>query len=58
MNLEYETVDVKEAVGRISSQFVIPYPSRNTGNFPYDRINDAHADICRSYCIERINVIK
>lgn len=58
MNLEYETVDVKEAVGRISSQFVIPYPPGIPVIFPYDRINDAHADICRSYCIERINVIK
>ena len=58
MNYEFETVDVGKAVGRTSSQFVIPYPPGIPVIYPGDSITHIHADICRRYCIERINVIK
>lgn len=58
MNMEYELVDINEAIGRTSSQFVIPYPPGIPLVFPGDRITDALADICHSCCIDRINVIK
>lgn len=58
MNAESVSMEVKEAVGKVSSQFVIPYPPGIPVIFPGERVTKFHADICQSYCIEMINVIK